>query len=183
MWMRRAAIEFATTALFACRMRQEPSDPPLTRSCSVNSDVSPHSISKKITKSGETQLLQVNRKSHIEIQSLARLTQGILSFNTDQTILTLPPSDSNGQASTPQAKAGFSRAFVQAGIEKIGLIREWRIAIVNAGQNNSPVAEDCVSTQNRLANKDLALASAAVIADDDSSAFRCSPLNSTTCKS
>jgi len=38
---------------------------------------------------GEAQLLQVNGKSYIEIQTLARLTQGTLSFKADQTILTL----------------------------------------------------------------------------------------------
>jgi hypothetical protein len=120
---------------------------------------------------GEAQVLQVNGKSYIEIQTLARLTQGTLSFKADQTILTLPPADSNGQASAPHVEAGFSRAFVQAGIEEIGVIREWRIAIVNAVQNNSPVSEDWVFGQNRLADKNLALASAAASTNDDRNAF------------
>src|ERR1035438_4293426 len=107
---------------------------------------------------GEAQLLQVNGKSYVEIETLARLTQGTLSFKANRTILTLPPSDATEQASTPPAKAGFSRAFVEAGIEEMGVIREWRIAIVNAVQNNSRVSEDWVSTQHRLAEKNLALA-------------------------
>jgi hypothetical protein len=120
---------------------------------------------------GETQLLQLNGKSYIDLETLARLTRGTLSFKANRTILTLPPSDVTEQASTPPAKAGFSRAFTEAGIEEMGVIREWRIAIVNAVLNNAPVSEDWVSTQHRLAEKNLALASAAASTDDDRSAY------------
>jgi hypothetical protein len=120
---------------------------------------------------GETQLLQFNGKSYIDLETLARLTQGTLSFKANRTVLTLPPWDATEPASTPPAKPGFSRAFTEAGIEEMGVIREWRIAIVNAVQNNSPVSEEWVSTQHRLAEKNLALASAAASTDDDRSAF------------
>jgi hypothetical protein len=120
---------------------------------------------------GETQLLQLNGKSYVEVETLARLTQGTLSFKANRTVLTLPPLNAPDQASTPPAKAGFSRAFTEAGIEEMGVIREWRIAIVNAVQNNSPVSEEWVSAQHRLAEKNLALASAAASTDDDRSAF------------
>ena len=120
---------------------------------------------------GEAQILQLNGKSYVEIETLARLTQGTLSFKANQTTLTLPSSDSGGQASAPHAKAGFSTAFVQAGIEEMSVIREWRIAIVNAVQNNTPVSEDWVSTHHRLADKALALASSTASTDDDRNAF------------
>jgi hypothetical protein len=120
---------------------------------------------------GQAQLVQINGKSYVEIETLARLTQGTLSFKANQTTLTLPTSDSGGKASAPHAKAGFSTAFVQAGIEEMSVIREWRIAIVNAVQNNTPVSEDWVSTHHRLADKNLSLASAAASTDDDRNAF------------
>ena len=125
---------------------------------------------------GEALLLQVNGKSYIDIETLARLTQGTLSFKTNQTILTLPPPDAAAPAPAPHAVAGFSRAFTQAGIEEMSVIREWRVAIVNAVRNNSPASEDWISTQHRLAEKNLALASAAASTDDDRSAY---PLLST----
>jgi hypothetical protein len=93
---------------------------------------------------GEAQLFQINGKSHVEMETLARLTRGALSFKANQTTLTLPPSDAEAQASTPQGEAGFSTASVQAGIEERSVIREWRMAIVNAVQNNAPVSEDWV---------------------------------------
>jgi len=120
---------------------------------------------------GETQLLQVDGKSYVEVETLARLTGGTLSFKDNRTVLTLHPSDATEQGSTPPAKAGFSRAFTEAGIEEMGVIREWRIAIVNAVQSNSPLAENWVSAQHRLAEKNLALASAAASTNDDRSAF------------
>jgi hypothetical protein len=119
---------------------------------------------------GETQLIQINGKSYVEVETLAKLTQGTLSFKANQTILTLP-AVAEAPAITPHAKAGFSTAFVQAGIEEMSLIREWRIAIVNAVQTNSPVSEEWVSAHHRLAEKNLALASAAASTDDDRSAF------------
>jgi hypothetical protein len=53
----------------------------------------------------------------------------------------------------------------------MSVIREWRIAIVNAVQNNTPVSEEWVSTHHRLADKNLSLASSAASTDDDRSAF------------
>ena len=120
---------------------------------------------------GSAQLLQLNGKSYIELESLARLTQGTLSFKDNRTTLTLPSSETVAQAPTPQARAGFSRAFIQGGIEEISVIREWRIAIVSAVQNNVPLSVEWASAQHRQADKSLALASAAISTDDDRSAY------------
>jgi hypothetical protein len=123
---------------------------------------------------GEAQLLQLNGKSYIEVQTLARLTKGTLSFKADRTtlttILTLPPTETVVPVSAPRAKVGFSTAFVQASIEELSIIREWRVAIVSAVQNNTPAAEDWIAAQHRLADKNLALAAAAATTDDDRSA-------------
>jgi hypothetical protein len=120
---------------------------------------------------GEAQILQINGKSYIDIEALARLTQGSLSFKGNLTILTLPPLDGEALAATPHAKAGFSIAFVQAGIEEMSMIREWRIAIVNAVLNNNSISVDWISAQHRQAEKSLALTSAAASTDDDRSAY------------
>jgi hypothetical protein len=148
-------------------------------SAAANAQTTPKATTLTVTgHAGEAQLLQINGKSYVEVESLARLTHGNLSFKGNRTILTLPPQDleatataAPAQARTPQAKAGFSRTFVQAGIEEMGLIREWRIGIVNAVQNNVPVLEEWAAAQHRLAEKNLALASAAVSTDEDRSAF------------
>jgi len=114
--------------------------------------------------------VQIDGKSYVEVETLARLTQGTLSFKANRTTLTLPAADAEAPAA-PHVKAGFSTAFIQAGIEEMSLIREWRIAIVNAVLTNTPVAEDWVAAHHRLAEKNLSLASAAGSTDDDRSAF------------
>lgn len=120
---------------------------------------------------GEAQLLQINGKSYVDIEALARLTKGTLSFKTNEAILTLPTAVAAVQASAPIAKVGLSAAFVRAAIEEISLIREWRNSVVHAVQKNTPVPEDSLSEQRRLADKNLELASAAVSTDDDRSAY------------
>jgi hypothetical protein len=120
---------------------------------------------------GEAKLLQIDGKSYVEIETLARLTKGTLSFKDNRTTLTLPPADAAAPAPQPQVKAGFSRTFVQAGIEELGSIREWRTGIVGAVEKNVPLSEEWASAQHRQAEKNLALASAAVSTDDDRSAF------------
>jgi hypothetical protein len=120
---------------------------------------------------GEVKLLQIGGKSYVEVEALARLTKGTLSFKDNRTTLTLPATDPESPAAQPQVKAGLSRTFIQAGIEEMGLIREWRTGIVSAVEKNVPLSEDWASAQHRQAEKNLALASAAVSTDDDRNAF------------
>jgi hypothetical protein len=136
---------------------------------------------------GEAHLLQLNGKSYVEVEALARLTGGALSFKDNRTTLTLPPYEplavATRQAQAPpaqapqpqapqtQAKTGLSRTFVQASIEEMSVIREWRIGIVGAVQSNIPVSEDWAAAQHRQAEKNQALASAAVSTEDDRKAL------------
>ncbi|MGD0831724.1 MAG: hypothetical protein ABR907_12310 [Terracidiphilus sp.] len=120
---------------------------------------------------GEIQIVQINGKSYVEIESLARLTQGTLSFKGNRTTLALPSANAEAPAAAPHPKSALSAAFIRAGIEEMSLIGEWRTAIVNAVQSNNPIPEDFISAHHRQAEKDLALASAAISTDDDRSAM------------
>ena len=120
---------------------------------------------------GQAQLLEINGRSYVDVETLALLTTGTLSFKANETTLTLHAATPEAQSVAPPVKPGLSRAFIQAGVEEISVIREWRGAIVNAVQTNTPVAEEWVATRHSLAEKDLALASAAVSSDDDRSAY------------
>jgi hypothetical protein len=119
---------------------------------------------------GEAPILGINGRSYIDIEALARLTHGSLTFKNNRTTLTLPGSIAGSQASAPHPSTGLSRAFVQSGIEELSSIREWRSAIFNAVQNNNPVSDDWISAHHHQAEKNLSLASAAASTDDDRSA-------------
>jgi hypothetical protein len=64
---------------------------------------------------GEAQILQLNGKSYVEIETLARLTQGTLSFKANQTTLTLPPSDSERAGIRAPYEGGFLDSFHPGG--------------------------------------------------------------------
>lgn len=120
---------------------------------------------------GEAQLVEINGKSYVDLQTLALITKGTLSFKPNQTILTLRPPVAEAPPPPPPPKPGLSRAFTQAGIEELSVIREWRTQIVNAVQTNTPIDGDSIAARHRLAEKNLSLAAAAVSTDDDRSAY------------
>jgi len=120
---------------------------------------------------GKVPVIEVHGKSYVEIEALARLTKGSITFRANQIILTLPASASNAETAeeNPAAKPGFSRAFLRAGIEEMMAIREWRAAIADAIQNNFPVMDAWVTRYRRAAENKLALASTEVVTDSDRS--------------
>jgi len=122
---------------------------------------------------GQVAVTQMTGRSYVEIESLARLTGGSMSFRDKQIILTLPPSAANQTApeTNQSARSGFSKDFLRAAIEAMTAIREWRIAIVNAVQSSFPVTDDWVAGYRRTADSKLALTSAAISTDSDRSGF------------
>ncbi len=122
--------------------------------------------------SGQAPTVQINGKSYVDIESLARLTHGSLSFQSSQITLALPGSPSTNSPAAKSAPIGFSNGFLKAAIEVMTEIREWRVAIVNAVQTNNPVDEVWVSRFSRATRSKLALASAAIETDADRSAFQ-----------
>lgn len=119
--------------------------------------------------SGQIPVIQVNGKSYVEVESLARLTGSSMTFRANQTILTLPASAANTptRETNQSAKSGFSKEFLRAGIEEMTVIREWRVAIVSAIQNNYPMTDDWAARYRSTADSKLALASTALVTDSD----------------
>jgi hypothetical protein len=61
---------------------------------------------------------------------------------------------------------------MNAGIEQMSAIREWRSALANAIQNGFPISEDWLAGYRGEATKALRLASVAVSTDSDRNAFQ-----------
>ena len=120
--------------------------------------------------SGQAPVIQQNGRSYVDVEALARITQGTLAFQADRIVLTLPgpPASAAPEAKTPTPpKADFSREFVPAAIEELIAIREWRVAITSTVQKGAPVAEDWVSGFRRTADNKQTLAAAAASTDAD----------------
>jgi hypothetical protein len=125
---------------------------------------------------GELPVLEMEGRSYVDIEALARLTNGSLSFTGHQIVLTLPSSPSNGQAmvaaTSPPVTAGFTREFLKAAIEQMSVIREWRSTLINAVQRGFPITEDWTATFSRRAQQNLRLVAVAVSSDSDRSALQ-----------
>src|SRR5207237_8549851 len=67
---------------------------------------------------------------------------------------------------------GFSKDFLKAGIEEMSVIREWRIALINAIRQGYPVTEDWVASFRGQAQQNLRLVSVAASTDADRTGLR-----------
>ncbi|MGB2589833.1 MAG: hypothetical protein WBG02_10650 [Candidatus Acidiferrum sp.] len=122
--------------------------------------------------SGETPILRFKGKSYVEVEALARLTHGTLSFNGNQTILALPGNTANARARTAANAPEFSKEFLKASIEEMAVIREWRIAVTDAVQKGFPVTDDWIAAYRGQAVTNLHLASVAALTDSDRKAYQ-----------
>lgn len=125
---------------------------------------------------GQASVVQMNGRSYVDIEALARIANGSLSFKGNQIELSLPasPGGASPAAPTPSESAnqGFSKEFLKAGIEEMSEIREWRSAVVDAVQNGYPLTDAFVAGYQGQAATSLRLASVAASTDADRSAFQ-----------
>ena len=75
--------------------------------------------------SGQVKVMEIDGRSYVDLESLARIANGTLGFSGKQITLTLPRSAS-GTASvaappSPPANSGFSKEFLRASIEEMAV--------------------------------------------------------------
>ncbi|MGA2098328.1 MAG: hypothetical protein ABSH39_18665 [Candidatus Acidiferrum sp.] len=121
--------------------------------------------------SGNVPVTQVNGKNYVEIEALARVANGSLSFNGDQVTLTLLAGGENAMAADASApKTGLSREFSRSAIEALSTIREWHSALASAIENQFPVGQAWLGTYQAQATTNLRLAQVAARTDSDRNA-------------
>lgn len=121
---------------------------------------------------GQAPVTQVDGRSYVAIDALARLMNGSLGYQGDEITLTLPAGGSVGGAPPSQPlRRAFSRDFLNSGIETISDIREWRSALLVAVQNGYQVTEGWMGPYQGQAAKNLRLASVAATTDADRNAL------------
>jgi len=106
----------------------------------------------------------------VDVQDLARITNGSLIFEKNRIILTLPPG-STSQTDLDSNKGDFSPAFTRAAIEAMASIREWGGTLQVVVENGYPVGKAMAGNSIRAyegrAADSVALAAAAVSTDSD----------------
>ncbi len=123
---------------------------------------------------GQAEVIQVQGKSYVEVEGLARIAGGSLRFVGNQITLTLPASGDTLSQAVQSASAppvGYSREFVSAGIETMREILEWHAALKNAIERGYPLSDTWFGNYRRQIRSSLAQAQAAASTDMDQSAF------------
>ena len=112
----------------------------------------------------------LNGRAYVELEPLARAVQGTLSFSGNRVLLTLSGAAAGGPSAA--ANPGFSKAFLRAGIEEMGTLREWHTALESAIRNGFPLGVDWLGQYGLRASDSLRLASVAAATDADRSAYQ-----------
>jgi hypothetical protein len=120
---------------------------------------------------GQADVIRLQGRVLVDVQDLARITNGSLRFEGNRIILTLPHRDASEQSVDDASKAGFTPAFRKAAIEAMASIREWGGMLQVIVQNGYPLGKAMAGNtirayQGRAADS-IALAAAAASTDDD----------------
>ena len=124
---------------------------------------------------------QMNGRNYVEVEALARATNGALSFQGNSVQLTVggngvsnnppPNSPSQNAQQVPPQNQGFSKEFVRSGIEFMSSIREWRSVLSNGVANGYPIASLGLGYYQAQSQTALRMASTAIVTDSDSSVY------------
>ena len=125
---------------------------------------------------GELTVREMDGQAYIEIEALARLTNGSLTSSGDRIVLTLPGLSSNEQPTTTStnqpSSTGFTKEFLKAAIEQMSAVREWRSTLISAVQRGFPVTGDWMNGLSSEAQHHLRLLSVAASSEDDRKAVQ-----------
>jgi hypothetical protein len=126
---------------------------------------------------GTVPVMQVNGKNYVNVEALARVTNGSMSFNGNQIVLTLSAAGPGGGAAASQPAApaasqntGFSKEFLTAAIEEMSTLREWHSALASAIANGFPVTGELVAPNQAQAATNLRLMQVQVSTQSDQGA-------------
>jgi hypothetical protein len=106
----------------------------------------------------------------VDIEGLARLTNGTISFRGNQIVLTLP-SSAAPLAPSPAQPTGVSKDFRTAGVEAMARLREWHAALRIGVEKGVPLATGWLDNYQAQAQDALRMVSVVVSTDGDKTAY------------
>jgi hypothetical protein len=123
---------------------------------------------------GQAKVIQVQGKSYVEVDELARITRATLRFAGNKIILTLPVdggTSSQAVQPAPAPPVGFSRPFLGAGIETMREILEWHAALKTAIERDYPLSDEWFGNFRRQIQSSLKHTEAVASTDMDRKAL------------
>jgi hypothetical protein len=137
-------------------------------------------------KSTEVPIIFVSGHPYVGLEGLANALNGSVSSSGAIVALSLPTSSDSRAPSATTASAtpvpaptqtvpsnpGFSRDFLNAGIEQMSTLREWHTALQTAIQNGIPLSAGLLQPYRAQATSNLRLASVAAATTADRNAYQ-----------
>jgi hypothetical protein len=136
--------------------------------------------------STQVPLIQVNGHPYVGLEALAKAVNASLSSSGNMFALSLSGGSANNpsyaassgaaapaatnQAAATSSNQGFSRQFLDAGIEQMSTLREWHAALASAIQNGIPLSAGLLAPYKAQAATNLRLAEVAAVTPADHSA-------------
>lgn len=122
--------------------------------------------------SGSVPVKQMNGKNYVEVEALARVVNGSLSFKATQIVLKLSSAGETKVAASPNPTAppGLSKEFLRAGNEAMSAIRDWHSALASSFENQSGITPAELAGYQSEAMTSLQVEQAAVTTDADQKA-------------
>ena len=125
---------------------------------------------------GQADLVKIDGHFYVDLDAVARITNGSLRFEASRIVLDLPISTVSSPTTvpppSPEDDSGLSQDFMKAGIEAIAEMREWASTLAYAIQNGYQVTESWVATYREQASHSVNLASAAARTEADRNALQ-----------
>ena len=117
---------------------------------------------------GELTTVELRGHTYVEISALAKLMNGSVGYRQNQIVLTLSQNGAEtGPPATGANEPELSKGFLNAAIEQLTLVREWRATLVSAIQRSYPITDDWMNGFRDRAQKALAFVSVAISTDAD----------------
>ena len=125
---------------------------------------------------GQADLVKIDGRFYVDLDAVARITNGSLRFEASRIVLDLPISAVSSPTTVPPPSpaddSGLSQDFMKAGIEAIAEMREWASTLAYAIQNGYQVTESWVAPYREQASHNVNLASAAARTEADRNALQ-----------
>ena len=123
-------------------------------------------------------VIRVNGHSYAGLEALADAVKGSLSYSGNTIALSVPirsadiaSSAAPASVQTPPPNPGFSRGFLNAGIEQMSTLREWHAALATALENGISLTAGLLAPYRAQAAKNLHLALVAATTPSDRHAY------------
>lgn len=139
---------------------------------SVSKTVAQDTTTKSLIVNGNTVdagVVQVQGRSYVDIEGLAKGIGGAVTFDGNQISLTIPTSS---PSPAPETAEGMSKDFQKLAVFTLAEMREWRGAIGSVVSSGLPVAGTWSQDYHNRIDEDLMQAALAASADQDRQALQ-----------